>query len=115
MVIVYGIPTCETCREARKSFESNGLDVRFRDVRTEPLTYADIARFLVAFGPKLVNTRSKTWRALSDAERSAAPADLLIAHPVLMKRPVIEAGKTLTLGWDAAAQAAHLGDGSAHA
>lgn len=115
MVILYGIPTCDTCQKARKSLESNGLDVRFRDVRTEPLTYTDIARFFEAFGPRLVNTRSTTWRAIGDDERSEDPVNLLIAHPALMKRPVIEAGKTLTLGWDAAAQAAHLGDTSARA
>ena len=115
MVVLYGIPTCDTCRKARTILESNGLDVRFRDVRTEPLTSSDIARFFAAFGPSLVNTRSATWRALGDGERTKDPATLLIAHPALMKRPVIEAGDTLTLGWDAAAQAAHLGDGSARA
>ncbi len=113
MVILYGVSTCESCRKARKILESNGLVLRFRDVRSEPLTRTDIARFLAAFGPRLVNTRSTTWRALSDAERSADPADLLVAHPALMKRPVIEAGENLKLGWDAAAQMVHLGDSNA--
>ncbi len=34
-------------------------------------------------------------------------ADLLKAHPTLMKRPVIR-GTTLTIGWDKAAQTAQL-------
>jgi len=110
MIVLYGIPTCDACRKARKTLESNGLEVKFRDVRTDPLTHSDIARFFAVFGPKLLNTRSTTWRALSGDERSGDPAALLIAHPALMKRPVIMAGATLTLGWDAAAQAAHLGD-----
>ncbi|MGI9391104.1 MAG: arsenate reductase family protein [Boseongicola sp.] len=115
MIVLYGIPTCDTCRKARKSLESNGLDVSFRDVRIEPLSHNEIARFFDAFGARLLNTRSTTWRTLGDNERSGDPINLLIAHPALMKRPVIEAGKTLTLGWDAAAQAAHLGDASTQA
>lgn len=113
MITLYGIPTCDTCRKARKSLEAKGLDVRFHDVRADPLNRADIARFLAVFGNDLLNTRSTTWRALSDDARSGDPTDLLIAHPTLMKRPVIEAGSTLTLGWDVSAQAAHLGVSSA--
>ncbi|MGI9393659.1 MAG: arsenate reductase family protein [Boseongicola sp.] len=115
MIVLYGIPTCDTCRKARKSLESNGLDVSFRDVRTEPLSHNEIARFFDAFGSDLVNTRSTTWRSLGDNERTEEPVNLLITYPALMKRPVIEAENTLTLGWDAAAQSAHLGDTSTHA
>ncbi|MEK6217354.1 MAG: hypothetical protein N2B03_09085 [Boseongicola sp.] len=110
---LYGIATCDTCRKARKSLESKGLAVRFRDVRADPLSLADIARFFAVFGPDLLNTRSTTWRGLSDGARTGDPVDLLIAHPTLMKRPVIASEKALTLGWDATAQTAHLGDGSA--
>jgi len=109
MITLYGIPTCDTCRKARKTLESNGLEVRFRDVRADPLARADIARFFAVFGPDLLNTRSTTWRALSDGARSRDPIDLLIEHRTLMKRPVIESKSALTLGWDASAQTAHLG------
>jgi Spx/MgsR family transcriptional regulator len=110
MITLYGIPTCDTCRKARKSLEAKGLEVRFRDVRSDPLARTDIARLFATFGPNLLNTRSTTWRALSDSVRSSDPIDLLIVHPTLMKRPVIESENALTLGWDASAQTAHLGD-----
>jgi arsenate reductase-like glutaredoxin family protein len=100
---IYGLKACDTCRKAVKALDGAELV----DVRAEPLEAAQIARFLDAFGAALVNTRSTTWRGLSEAERAGTPEDLLAAHPALMKRPVIEddAGG-LHLGWSKEVQAA---------
>jgi arsenate reductase len=57
------------------------------------------------FGERLMNTRSTTWRGLSEAERARPPGDLLAAHPTLMKRPLVVDGDRMVLGWDKAAQA----------
>lgn len=103
-MILCGIPTCDSCRKARAALPA----ARFRDVRAEPLTEAEIARLLAALGEKLVNRASTTWRALLDAERARPAAELLARHPALMKRPVIEEGDRLTLGWDARVQAIWL-------
>ncbi|MEZ5911849.1 MAG: ArsC/Spx/MgsR family protein [Paracoccaceae bacterium] len=107
-MILYGIPTCDTCRKARKELAAAGHEVVFRDVRAEPLSGEDIARFEKAFGDRLINRSSATWRGLSETGRTAPAAALLAAHPTLMKRPLIEAGDTLTLGWGAAEKAAFL-------
>ena len=109
MITLFGLKTCDTCRKALKSLEAAGQPVTFRDVRAEPLDAETRARFLEAFGDALINTRSTTWRGLSEAERTAAPSALLAAHPTLMKRPVIDGPGGLTLGWTKDAQAAHLG------
>jgi Spx/MgsR family transcriptional regulator len=104
---LYGLKTCDTCRKALKSLEAAGQSVRFVDVRAEPLGADRLAEFLGAFGDALVNTRSTTWRGLSEEERKGAPADLLAAHPALMKRPVLRAEDgTLYLGWGKEVQAA---------
>ena len=92
---LYGIKTCDTCRKALKALP----DAQFIDVRATPLDRAELQRFLDAFGADLVNTRSTTWRGMSEAERAADPLDQLTAHPTLMKRPVIDNG-TLYLGWN---------------
>lgn len=107
--ILYGLKACDTSRNAAKALEQAGHEVQFRDVRAEPLSPGDIRRFGEAFGDALVNRRSTTWRELSESERGRADMELLADHPTLMKRPVIEDGKVLTLGWDKAAQAKHLG------
>lgn len=109
MMTLYGLSNCDSCRAAKKALEAAGKEVVFRDVRSDPLDQDTLARFHVSFGESLVNRRSTTWRGLSEQQRAGDPVDLLLAHPTLMKRPVIEAGETLTLGWDATARAAHLG------
>ena len=98
---LYGIKTCDTCRKALKALP----EAEFVDIRATPLDRADLQRFLDRFGADLVNTRSTTWRGLSEAERAADPLDQLAAHPTLMKRPVIDNG-TLYLGWGKDVQAA---------
>lgn len=81
----------------------------FHDVRDEPLPPDVIARFLDRFGAALLNTRTTTWRNLPESERSRPAAELLAAHSALMKRPVIESGDLVTLGWSKEAERAHLG------
>ena len=51
------------------------------------------------FGASLLNTRSTTWRGLSEAEREGAPMDLIAQHPALMKRPLIVDSADMYLGW----------------
>jgi arsenate reductase len=68
-----------------------------------------ISRFLEIFGDSLLNTRSTTWKGLTEAERRSSPADLLVDYPTLMKRPVIDDAGKLTLGWDKSVQSLHLG------
>lgn len=98
--ILYGLPTCDTCRRARRALESAGRPVIFRDVREAPLSGAEISRFLGAFGDRLVNRASTTWRGLSDDDCEESAATLLATHPALMKRPVIAIGDDLWLGWN---------------
>jgi len=104
MTMIYGIKTCDTCRKAVKA-----LGAELHDIRADPLTPAQLAQFYEAFGDALLNTRSTTWRGLSEHERACAPLDLLAAHPTVMKRPVIDANGTLYLGWGKDVQAALSG------
>jgi len=93
------------CRKALKSLPG----ARLHDVRTEALP-EDVARAAEArFGTALINRNSTTWRGLSEAERAAAPRALIAAHPTVMKRPLIDAGGTLYLGWGREVQGALLG------
>lgn len=88
------------------ALEAAGIPVAFRDVRAAPPTRAEIEAWLGAFGEALVNRRSTTWRALDGAAREDAPVELLLAHPTLMKRPVLIRGDRRHLGWDGTALAA---------
>ncbi|WP_224813967.1 ArsC/Spx/MgsR family protein [Hasllibacter sp. MH4015] len=99
---VYGLKNCDTCRAAAKALEAELVDIR-----AEPLDAADVARFEAAFGEALVNPCSTTWRNLAEADRAGSVAEVIAAHPTVMKRPVIEAGDgTLHLGWSGEVRAA---------
>jgi arsenate reductase len=101
-MILYGLKTCDTCRKALKQLpECRLVDVRAEGVPLDVLTAA-----LAQFGDKLVNTRSTTWRGLSEAERLQPALELLQLHPALMKRPLIQTDSGLYLGWDKVTQEA---------
>ena len=93
-----GLKTCDSCRKAMKALEAAGYDAVLRDIRADPMDAEELARAWDALGPALLNTRSTTWRGLSEAEREGDPKDLIAAHPSLMKRPVLAQGETLILG-----------------
>lgn len=107
-MILYGIPTCDTCKKAMKALEAAGHAVTFRDVRRAPLSEAEIARLVAEFGDRLINKQSTTYRGFSDFLRESEADAQIAAQPTVMKRPVIEADGKLYLGWDDAVQAALL-------
>ena len=107
-MILYGIPTCDTCKKAQKAIENAGKSVTFRDIRKDPLTEAEIARLVIEFGDRLINKSSTTYRSFSDFLRESEAEAQIAAQPTVMKRPVIEAEGVLYLGWDEAVQAAVL-------
>lgn len=92
---IYGLKTCDTCRKAIKALPG----AQFVDVRSQGVPEPVMAAAHVRFGADLVNTRSTTWRGLSEAQRATAPKALLAEHPTLMKRPLIANGDQLYLGW----------------
>ncbi|MEO0673255.1 MAG: ArsC/Spx/MgsR family protein [Pseudomonadota bacterium] len=105
-VTLYGLKSCDTCKKALTALDAAGVEHAFVDIRAEADLTAKVPRWLEAVDAQtLINTRSTTWRGLSDAEKARAegdPAELLIANPTLIKRPVIEAGRQVHVGWSAA-------------
>ena len=105
-VTLYGLKNCDTCKKALKALPG----AQFVDIRAEADLPAKLPGWLEAAGAKaLVNTRSTTWRGLDEDERARSesePAALLAEHPTLIKRPVIEAGGAVHVGWNKAVEAA---------
>lgn len=106
-MILYGIPTCDTCKKALKALEAAGHDVTFRDIRKDPLSEVEIAQIVTEFGSRIINKQSTTYRAFSDFLRESEPEAQIAAQPTVMKRPVIKVERW-HLGWDADTQAALL-------
>lgn len=99
---IFGLKNCDTCRKAVKALPQAQL----LDVRADGVSAEIMAAAFETFGDALLNTRSTTWRGLSDQERAGAPLDLIAQHPALMKRPLIVNGAQMYLGWTKDTQAA---------
>ena len=111
MITLYGIKTCDTCRKALKWLDAEGIAHRYHDLRADGLTAAKVSAWVKACGwESILNRRSTTWRDLPEAVRSGLDAKsataLMVEHPTLVKRPVIDTGKEVLIGFDAATRAA---------
>ena len=115
MITLYGLKNCDTCRKARKWLDAGARAHNFHDVRADGLDNAMLASWVAAVGwEALLNRRGTTWRDLSDDDKdgvdAARAAALMLAHPALVKRPVIDADGTITVGFGPDVQAV-LGGG----
>ena len=106
---LYGIPNCSTVKAARAWFADRGLIVVFHDFKKNGVPESRLDAWLDGAGwEKLVNRRGTTWRALDESTRqsvidNASARPVLLAHPSLIKRPVVEAGERLVIGFDESA------------
>ncbi len=105
MTTLYGIANCDTCRKARKWLEAQSIEYRFHDLRKDGIDAAQIAGWLDRLGAdRVLNRRGTTWRKLDEEARKRAVgpqlADLLAEQPTLVKRPVVENGPDLLIGFD---------------
>lgn len=103
-VILWGIPSCSTVKKARLALQQAGVAFVDRDLRQQPPTTDDVARFIAAVGVgALKNTSGGSYRALpddTDGWSDARWAQAFASDPMLIKRPVIEAdGVVVGVGW----------------
>lgn len=104
MIVLYGLRSCDRCRKALKSMARLGLEHRFHDLRADGLEGARLDKWLAELGwDRLLNRQSTTWRGLSDADRQDLDATsaraLMLAHPTLIKRPVLELEQGVFVGF----------------
>ncbi|MGN5151113.1 ArsC family reductase [Aeromonas enteropelogenes] len=107
-VVLYGISpkNCDTIKKARKWLDEAGVDYRFHDHRADGLDPAALDGWLAKLGwEALLNTRGTTFRALPEEETQGLDNDkaraLLLAHPAMIKRPLLDRDGELTLGFKA--------------
>lgn len=102
---IYGIRNCDTCRKALKWLETNNIEHEFLDIRADGIDEKLIRRWQKAAGwEALLNKRSITWRKIPPFDREELNADkaceLIMNFPTVMKRPVLDDGKRIILGFD---------------
>jgi Spx/MgsR family transcriptional regulator len=111
MTDVYGIPACSTVKKARAWLDAHDVRYRFVDFKKTPPTDEQLAAWSRAFGwEQMLNRRGTTWRTL-DAKAQAAVREersalaAMRTHPTLIKRPIVDTGRTRLIGFDEAAYA----------
>ena len=107
---LYGLKNCDTCKKAMSALNADGHEVTMVDIRADADLNQKVPAWIEAVGAdELVNKRSTTWRNLSTEEKSQVEQDkaeaLLIDNPTLIKRPVIETGADVYVGWTKDVQA----------
>lgn len=112
---LYGLKNCDTCRKARRWLESAGVEHAFVDVRDQGVDANRLTGWAQSAGwQTLLNRRSRAWRELPEADRAdldeTKATTLMHAHPTLIKRPVLETGNEVLIGFSQARYAAVLED-----
>ena len=107
MVTIYGIKNCDTMKKAFAWCEEHGVTYDFHDYKKLGVERARLVNWCKALGWKtLVNTRGTTWRKLTpeqqDITTQSQAVALMLENPSLIKRPVVEAGGQLLVGFDPA-------------
>jgi Spx/MgsR family transcriptional regulator len=103
---LYGIKNCDTIKKARNWLTDNGIDYQFHDVRADGIDAATIDSWLQqADWETVLNRRGTTWRKL-DAEtqqntNASNVTALLLEHPAMIKRPVLDVNGVITIGFKA--------------
>ena len=110
---VFGIRNCDTMKKAFAWLEANGVAYAFVDYKKAGVAQGRLPDWNGRAGwQKLLNTRGLMWKKLSDAERAdvdeAKALQLMAQYPSLIKRPVVEAGGALLVGFDPKTFARHL-------
>lgn len=106
MTTIYGIKNCDTMKKAMKWLNEHGIDYQFHDYKKSGLSEAQLKGWVKQVGwEPLVNTRGTTWRKLPESDREnldeARAISLMLANLSLIKRPVLEHGNALTVGFSA--------------
>jgi Spx/MgsR family transcriptional regulator len=107
-ITIYGIPNCDTMKKARTWLESHGVAYVFHDYRADGLEEDRLQGWIGRLGWEvLLNKASATFRALSDADKQGLDAGrakaLMLANPTMIKRPVLDLGDRLLVGFKPAA------------
>ena len=113
-VSIYGIKACDTMKKARTWLETAGVAYAFHDYKTQGIDAATLKGWAELVGwEKLLNRSGTTFRGLPDADKAgideAKAIRLMVAQPSMIKRPVLDVGGALLVGFDPTAYAATFG------
>lgn len=101
---IYGITNCDTMRKARAWLDKAGKAYAFHDYKVAGVERARLEKWAAAVGwERLLNRAGTTFRKLPDKDKEALTETkaiaLMLAQPSMIKRPVLESGGKLLVGF----------------
>ena len=110
---IFGIKNCDTMKKAFAWLDAHGVPYEFVDYKKAGVAGSHLPDWNARAGWKvLLNTRGLMWKKLSDEERAdvdeAKALVLMTNYPALIKRPVLDTGTKLIIGFAPENYAAEL-------
>lgn len=104
MIRIFGIKNCDTMKKAFSWLDAQGVAYEFIDYKKAGVVGAHLADWNRRAGWRtLLNTRGLMWRKLGEDERAdvdeAKALILMSQYPALIKRPVLDTGPSLLVGF----------------
>jgi len=103
-VTVHGIKACDTMKKARDWLQAHGVAYDFHDYKTQGVTRETLEGWVAKVGwETLLNRSGTTFRNLPQVDRTdlteARAIALMLAQPSMIKRPVLDTGGSLIVGF----------------
>jgi arsenate reductase len=116
-ITIYGIKNCDTMKKARAWLDGHGVAYGFHDYKAAGIDRARLEAWCGEVGwERLLNRAGTTFRKLPDADRQGLDAGkavaLMLAQPSMIKRPVLELGDGILVGFRPDAYESRLGGGA---
>jgi len=101
---MYGIKNCDTVKKARSWLEVRGVEYDFHDYKAAGIDRNRLERWCKELGWEvLLNRSGTTFRKLPEADKQVADARnaiaLMLEQPSMIKRPVLDLGRRLLVGF----------------
>ncbi len=101
---IFGIKNCDTMKKARAWPDGHSVDYTFHDYKVDGVDADQLKRWTAEAGWETVlNRGGTTFRKLPDARKTGLDERkaiaLMLEQPSMIKRPVLEVGKRLLVGF----------------
>ena len=105
-VTLYGIKNCDTMKKARAWLDANGVAYAFHDYKAQGIDRTRLESWVSRIGwETLLNRAGTTFRKLPEADKTGLDEGrtlaLMLAQPSMIKRPVLDLGGRLVVGFKA--------------
>jgi len=110
-VILYGIPNCNSVKNAMDWLNNHKVDFVFHNYKKEGVTIEKLQSWCEEAGWEIIfNKKGSTWKLMSEKYKNKKltekmAIDIMLEKNSVIKRPIVESGKKLLVGYDEVALA----------